>query len=147
MNQGIRKILTEAERAEAGCRMALRHETRESVVTISQELNVSMKHLYSLERKREIDPEMKDLRRAGRPAKVNEALQRRIVRSIMEKPFATSTDLTNELNMGLPHEDQISARTFRRVALNKGLKACRPAFKPPITSKQAEARLDFLINI
>ena len=78
MNQGTRKILTETERAEAGCRMPVRHETRESVVTISQELNVSMKHLYSLERKREIDPEMKDLRRAGRPAKVNEALQRRM---------------------------------------------------------------------
>jgi len=45
--------------------------------------------------------------------------------------------------MGLPHVDKKTARTFRRVALNKGSKGCRPTFKPPIISNQAEARLEF----
>ena len=70
-------------------------------------------------------------------------MKRRIIFAIEKNPFAPATTLTAEVNDGLPEESQISVRTFRNVAISRGLRARRSAFKPCLTKGQAEKRLVF----
>jgi len=136
-------MLTPAERSEAGRRMQQRKACGESVSDISKETGISRKHLYDLEKKYSIDPSMADLQRSGRPSKVTDQIRRRIILAIEKNPFAPATTLTAEINGGLPQESQISVRTFRSIAISRGLRARRPAFKPCLTKAQAERRLEF----
>lgn len=146
MNLGEKKMLTQAERSVAGHRMQQRGETGESVSEISRETGISRKHLYDLEKKYANNPLMADLERTGRPPKVTEQMRRRIILAIEKNPFAPATTLTAEVNDGLPAESHISVRTFRSVAISRGLRARRPAFKPSLTKAQAERRLEFAQN-
>ena len=67
---------------EAGYRMTHRNENSEKVTDIVNDLSILCSHLYSLETKSVSDPTMIDEHRAGCPPKVDERLERRIIREI-----------------------------------------------------------------
>ena len=67
-------------RIEAGYRMPQRPYSKEKVTDISDDLNISRSHLYSLETKYKEDPTMADRPREGRPPKIDEYIERRVLR-------------------------------------------------------------------
>ena len=59
---------------------------KETVAEISNSMGISRSHLYSLEDKFIEDPSMVDKPRDGRPLKVSDRTERRIVREIQRIP-------------------------------------------------------------
>lgn len=131
------------KRVEAGYRMSHRSETGEKVTEISEDLGISRSALYSLENKYAEDPSMADKPRGGRPAKVDERLERRIIREIHRDPFQSSVEISNNVNMEIEEEKKISPNTVKSVAHQAGYSACRPLLKPPLNVDQKAARLNF----
>ena len=68
--------------------MSQRKVTGEKVTHIAQDMNINRTHLYSLEDKYAKDPTMQDKERPDRPLKVDERLERTIVRIIEKKSFS-----------------------------------------------------------
>ena len=75
------------KRVEAGLRMAQRSQTREKASEISTEMNISLSHLYLLEKKYNQESSMVDEEREGRPGKFDERFERRVIREIKKDPF------------------------------------------------------------
>jgi len=128
-------------RIEVGRRMATRKETKEKPSEISTETGISYSHLFSLEAKYKKDPSMVDAARPGRPKKNDERTERRIVRNVLKNPFESGAKLVKNINTEMEEELQISTRSFNRVALNKGLKSCRPYYKFRLTPDHIRDRL------
>ena len=116
--------------------MRLRFQTKETVTDISRDLQISRSHLYVLERKYDEDPTMADKQREGCPTKVDEHLQRRIVRKIHQDSFQSSLDIANQVNTEMEEEKQICPSTVRNVAHSYGFKAYRALAKPPLDANQ-----------
>ena len=130
-------------RIRAGQRMVSRKENQESVSNISRDLGISRSHLYRLEEKYLEDPSMEDKERTGRPRKIKVQMERRIVREIRQNPSDPSTNVTREVNQGLPQENQISTSTTKRIAYRNSLFAYRACRKPFLTAKHIRDRLEF----
>ena len=91
MDQNQNHTIPLATRIEAGYRMAHRHEHAEKVIDIGDDLNICRKHLYNLEAKYNEDQSMMDKPREGRPPKVDDRLERRVLQEIRIDPYITST--------------------------------------------------------
>lgn len=131
------------QRIVAGNRMARRALTGEKVSQIARDTGISRQHLYSLERKYNQDPTMKDQDRSGRPPKVSSELERRIVRGIKIHPFKSSSKIAQEVNAGMEEEEKISPKTVRVVAIKNGYYARRPLAKPVLTKAHITTRYTF----
>lgn len=70
----------------------------------------------------------------GRPSKVSEKNERRIVRLIKKKPFLPSKKIVDQLDLN------IHPSTVRRIAIKNNLRAYRPAKKPLLRAKHRKAR-------
>jgi transposase len=131
------------KRIQAATRMNTRARNQETAVGIAQDLEISRSQLYELQSKSIQDPTMADRQRSGRRKKVDEHLERRIIRSIQYDPFQSSQEIANAVNVGLEEENQISASTVRNVAHAAGYKAYRPLPKPPLEQHHVDDRLHF----
>ena len=81
-------------KVKAAERMIHRKEVNETVENISFDTGISCSHLYILQKKYRNDPEIKDNKRSGRLPKINEYMERRILRAIKKNPFKSSVVLT-----------------------------------------------------
>ena len=86
------------ERYLATAMMNPRNITGKSVAEIHRETQISRNQLYLLESKYQEDPKMEDLERTGRPRKVDDRIERRIVRAVEKEPFKDSLKLVREAN-------------------------------------------------
>lgn len=136
--------LNTPERVEIAIRMTQRARTRETVVYIASFYGISRNHCYDLEKLYQQDPNMGQQERPGRPLKVDANMERRIIREIKKNPFATSTQLTRIVNIGLPQERQIAPSTLRTYAIKNGLISRRPAIKAPLKPKHIKERREFV---
>ena len=130
-------------RIEAGYRMSQRPYSKEKVTDTSDDLNISRSHLYSLETKYKEDPTMADRPREGRPPKIDEYIERRVLRDIHINPFQTSVEMASHVNAEMEEEKQISEGTVKAIAHMHGYSACRPLHKPPLDSEEMASRLEF----
>ncbi len=123
--------------------MARRMESGETVRQISEELMISEKYLYNLERRYNEGQSLEDKPRSGRKRKVTIRMETRVLHSYRENPFQTSKQVKNRVNMGFDEDLRISDRTVRRIALKHGLHSRRPCFKTPLSTDQMALRLEF----
>ena len=130
-------------RIQAAIRMKNRFKNRESVAQISEDMHISRSQLYLLEDKFNEDPTMVDKPREGGPRKVNERMERRIIREIEKNPFQSSNDVKDNINVGLKEEETICSGTVRTVAIRNDLVARRPLAKPYLTPEHIRLRLEF----
>ena len=91
-------------RIQAGYRMAHRSESKEKVIDIANDLNISRSHLYLLEDKFDEDPTMIDKHRESRPSKVDGYLERRIGRELKIDPYQTSNEIAFNVNEEMEEE-------------------------------------------
>jgi len=143
MNNNSYERIPLSKRIEAALRMRNRFKVKETVAEISNSMGISRSHLYSLEDKFIEDPSMVDKPRDGRPLKVSDRTERRIVREIHKDPFETSYEVMNSINQGMEEDNQICSGTIRGVALKNDLQACRPLAKPFLTEDHIKLRLAF----
>ena len=108
-------------RIRAGQRMVSRKENQDSVSNFSRYFGTSRSHLYCLEEKCLEDPSMEEKERTGRPRKAKVQMERRVVREIRQNPSNPSTNVTREVNQGLPQENQILTSTTKRIAYQNSL--------------------------
>jgi len=130
-------------RAIAGWEMTNRADSGKKVTQISKELNISYSHLYNLEKKYQCDPTMADAERLGRPPKIDERSERRMLRSVRTRPFEKATVLTREYNLGIEEESKVSVTRFREIACQNNLAARRPSHKPFLKEDHIANRLAF----
>jgi len=134
------------KRIEGGYRMSHRSETGEKVTEIAEDLKIPRSTLYNLETKYAEDPSMVDKSRGGRPPKVNEHLERRIIRELNRDPLQSFIEITKSINMEIEEEKQISLNTVKNVAHKAGCSACMPLLKPPLDLHEKAARLNFRLT-
>ncbi len=130
-------------RIQAGSRMANRARSGEKVTDIAADLGVSRSHLYALETKFREDPSMADRPREGRPEKIDEEMEEKIIQQIRIDPFQTSSKIQTKVNHRIEEEKQISSSSVRRVAIKREYIARRPLQKPPLSTENKASRLNF----
>jgi len=141
-NSNSRRISPE-RRMEATIRMVQRSQTGESVSEISRNTGISRQRLYELEDSYNQRRSVEDRSRTGRPSKVTPQIESRVIRSLASDPSESSKQMKNTINIGLNPKEMISDRTIRRIAVNRGLRSRRPAFKPFLTQQHKAQRLEF----
>lgn len=75
--------------------------------------------------------------RSGRPRKITQKNENRILRLIKSDPFMSASTIINELNL------EVSSRTVQRQLVKNRLLTRRPAKKPLLSKKNRMARLAF----
>lgn len=111
---------------------------------MANQLRISGSHLYELERKYQEDPTMADSERPGRPPKITERGESRILNLVRNQSFESATQLTSQYNDGMDEENQIIVSRFKEAALVNGLYARKPSKKPLLQARHLELRLAFV---
>lgn len=97
-------------------------------------------------RKMEIEGNLRDRSRSGRPKKVDDRGERALVHMALQDPLASSREIAQHHNVGLKTSNQISDRSVRSILHRNGLKALVRPQKWLISEKNQKARLSFAKN-
>jgi len=89
------------------------------------------------------DPSIEDWERAGRPAKLEPYLERRIVRLIKNRLFDPASNWPEKSIQDFWKKKKSSIQTFKKIACKKDLPAQRPSHKPISEPRHITSRYEF----
>ncbi|RYG63349.1 hypothetical protein EON64_16100 [archaeon] len=116
---------------EQGCKLS----------QIAQQTKVTLGAVRAVLHKWKQHHTIQDLPKTGRPPILDDRTKRRLARMALRGDVETATELAQTAAaLDIAH---ISARTARRVLLDKGLKAMHTIRKPLLTRTHKRKRLDF----
>lgn len=141
------KRLPHHVRVEAGSKMNERDASgkrKYSVTSLSQDLSISRKHLYSLEKAYKENPQMPISASPGRPSSIDERMKRRVIREIRKNPFTSSVKMAKDINTALPDGEYITSDNIKKIAVKSNLKAYTPAIRPRLTADHIRKRVKWV---
>jgi transposase len=94
-------------------------------------------------RKMEIEKNLRNRRKSGRPKKIDQRTERSIVHMALQDPLISSRKMAQFINIERTPKKRISDRSIRAVLQKKGLKSLVRPSKIVISEKNMEERLGF----
>ncbi len=121
-----------------------KHGQSQGYKSISRDLNVPVSTVCNIIKRFTAHGTVANLPGCGRKSKINEKLQRRIVRMVDKEPRLTSKQIRADLQT---QGTTVSARTIRRHLNEKGRYGKRPRRTPLLTQRHKKSKTGVCQNL
>ena len=110
---------------------------------ILDKFGISKSTISYIIKKHKTSGSLKTSKRSGRPKKTNEQDKRIIVRSCLNDPAQSTSQLASSFNEFRDEKNQISKQAIQRILYRSGLASYVAKIKPILTKRMVKSRIEF----